>query len=93
MASVEYMTAFWNGDVISRRAQSMNASLSTLLILEEMVSRAAVRKVTAKIETRNLLNIDISFSTIGVRNVLEMDRCQFEQLEVIQYLPGAQNDS
>jgi hypothetical protein len=58
-----------------------------------MVSKAAVRKVTAKIETRNLLNIDISFSTIGVKNVLEMDRCQFEQLEVIQYLAGAQNDS
>lgn len=71
----------------------MNASLSTLLILEEMVSKAAVRKMTAKIETRNLLNIDISFSTIGVKNVLEMDRCQFEQLEVIQYLAGAQNDS
>ncbi len=71
----------------------MNESLSTLLILEEMVSKAAVRKVTAKIETRNLLNIDISFSTIGVKNVLEMDRCQFEQLEVIQYLAGAQNDS
>ena len=67
----------------------MNASLSTLLILEEMVSRAAVRKMTAKMETRNLLNIDISFSTIGVENVLGMGRCQSKQLEVIQYLAGA----
>ncbi len=90
-APVEYVTAFWKGDVISRRAQSIKASLSTLLILEEMVSRAVVRKMTARNETRCLLNIDSSFSTIGMENGLRVSRCQFEQLEVIQYLASAQN--
>jgi hypothetical protein len=47
-----------------------------------------VRKMTAKNEMRYLLNIDISFSSMGMIGVLRLNRCQFEQFEVIQYLAG-----